>query len=85
MTTLIKLVCRPSSFFWDHWERGCPTPKAVKETKNHVWIAADDPALAELLSDAEHYAHPYGPDNCSRGLIASAKTVVKAIKEHTSD
>lgn len=76
----MKLVRIPARFYADHMERGLPTPTEQKGTARHVWIDLDDPATAELLSDAEHYAHPYGPDNCSCGLIASAKATVAALR-----
>lgn len=78
-TTLIRL---PVTFFIDHEERSLPTPTVVRETKSHFFVASGDPALGELLSDAEHYAHPYGPDaDGLSGLKASAKATVRAIRD----
>ena len=77
---LIRIAAGPRSFYWDHMERALPMPTPHSETAAYVWVWSNDPNLSELLSDAEHYAHPHGPDNCSRGLIASAKAVVRAIK-----
>ena len=58
------LIRIPTKFFIDHEERALPTPVVVTETKRHFWINSDDPALGELLDDAKHYAHPYGPVAC---------------------
>lgn len=77
MQATIKI---PDRFYIDHMERSLPTPEDVGSFKNHALIRADDPALWELLSDAEHYAHPSGPDAAPRGVIASAKATVKAIR-----
>jgi hypothetical protein len=75
-----KLVKLPGKFFDDHRERALPTPAVVRETDRSVWVNCADPALAELLDDARYYSHAYGPDLCSRGLIASAKATVRAIE-----
>lgn len=77
-----ELVRLPAMFYADHMDRSLPTPKEVRGTTRHVWVSCDDPALAELLDDARHYAHPNGPDNCSPGLIASAKATVAAIESN---
>jgi len=77
MTATIKV---PDRFYIDHMERALPTPKDVGNLRNHAVIRVDDPALGELLDDAEHYAHPSGPDAAPRGVIASAKATVRAIR-----
>jgi hypothetical protein len=77
MSAKIKI---PDRFYIDHMERALPTPEDVGNFKNHALVMADDPALWELLSDAEHYAHPSGPDAAPRGVIASAKATVRAIR-----
>lgn len=76
----LPMVRVPAKFFVDHLERALPTPEEVHGDDRVVWLRIDDPALPELLDDARHYAHPCGPDLCSRGLIASAKATVKAIE-----
>jgi hypothetical protein len=73
------LVRLPAYFYTDHLDRLLPTPSEVKSTKRNVWISLNDPCTAELLSDAEYYAGPGGPDNCSKGLIASARATMRAI------
>jgi hypothetical protein len=77
MSQTIKI---PDRFYIDHMERALPTPEDVGTFKNHALIRADDPCIRELLSDAEHYAHPSGPDAAPRGVIASAKATVRAIR-----
>lgn len=79
--TEAKLIRIPDAFIRDHQDRELPTPRVVKSTARHNWIDAADPAVAELLNDAEHYAHPHGPDGVSLGLKASARATAKAIKE----
>jgi hypothetical protein len=75
-----ELIKLPKVFFDDHDERSLPSPEVVKTTKPHYWVRRDDPALAELLSDAEHYCDPNGPDaEGLGGLKRSAKATVKAI------
>jgi hypothetical protein len=82
----MNLIRLPRVFFDDHWERELPTPTVVKHTKTNYWIASDDPNLAELLSDAEFYCHPYGPDDPELGwLKTSARATVKAIRKSMSE
>lgn len=79
--TLIRL---PQRFFVDHEERDLPTPEVVRHTKAHFFVRAADPALPELLNDAEFYSHRWGPDGEGlEGLKASARATVKAIKSAT--
>lgn len=76
-----KLIRLPPSFYQDHDERDLPTPEDVGKAKSYVLVRADDPALPELLNDAEHYAHPWGPDaEGLSGLKASARATVRAIR-----
>ena len=79
-TNLIRI---PWVFALDHGGRSLPLPEIVKRTQSHWWIKADDPALPELLNDAEYYAHPYGPEayGCIAGLKASARATVRAIRD----
>lgn len=75
-----ELIRLPKAFFDDHDERGLPSPEIVKTTKPHYWVRPDDPVLPELLSDAEFYCDPNGPDaEGLGGLKRSAKATVKAI------
>lgn len=72
----------PPAFYADHADRSLPTPEDLSNAKNYVLVRADDPALPELLNDAEYYASPYGPDaDYLGGLKASAKATVRAIRD----
>lgn len=75
-----NLVCLPPSFFDDHCERDLPTPKVVAPRGVSYWVSIKDPALTELLSDAEHYAHRDGPDGISSDLKKSAVTTRNRIR-----
>lgn len=66
-------------FLEDHRDRGLDTPTVLRETKKHAWIAKSDPALRELVSDARHYAHADGPDQCPAGIITSARALLRAL------
>lgn len=77
----------PSYFLMDHIDRDLPSPYIVKwgPTRGYrpayAIVYAQDPSLSELESDADHYADPSGPDNCSRSLIASARATRDAIRK----
>lgn len=80
MTGLIKL---PRRFFDDHAERDLDTPKVVKSTRRHYFIASDDPALPELASDAEYYAGSgsymeFHLQGLCRSATATADAIYKA-------
>jgi hypothetical protein len=79
----MKTIRIPDRFYVDHMERALPTPEDIGNSASHAVVRADDPAIWELLSDAEHYAHPSGPDAAPRGVIASAKATVRAIRNAT--
>ena len=81
MTTASKKIRVPSYFYVDHLERDLDTPADLGKCKTHAVVSADDPHLGELLDDAEHYAHPSGPDACGKGLIMSATATVRAIRD----
>lgn len=77
----MKLIRIPKAFLLDHWERALPTPEIIRETGRHYFVSADDPAVPELLADADYYAHPYGPDaEWLFGLKASARATAKALR-----
>jgi hypothetical protein len=80
-TATIKI---PDRFYIDHMERALPTPEDVGSFKNHALVRADDPALRELLDDAEFYAcmtERRGRYDCMpRGIVASATATVRAIR-----
>jgi hypothetical protein len=74
------LVRIPQKFFVDHSERDLPTPTVVKETKSHFFIKRDDPAWAELVDDARHYADPRATD-CEHWLRMAAHRILIAMGE----
>lgn len=77
----MKTIKLPNVFYDDHLERDLPTPEDVGKAKSYVTVRADDPALHELLNDAEFYASPWGPDGEGLGgLRASARATVRAIR-----
>jgi hypothetical protein len=82
MAQTIKI---PDRFIDDHFDRCLPTPEDIGSFKNHSLFSVDDPALPELLSDAEHYAvmtERHGRHDCMpRGLVASAAATVRAIRD----
>lgn len=74
-------ISLPRYFYWDHHERDLPTPKMLIGNRAHIIVAADDPALQDLLDDAKHYASPNGPDQLPPGLKSSARATVRAIEK----
>lgn len=84
MAQTIKI---PDRFYIDHMDRSLATPEDIGSFKNHALIRADDPALPELLNDAEHYAvmtERRGRYDCMpRGIVASAAATVRAIRNVT--
>jgi hypothetical protein len=84
-TTEYPVVRVPCKFLWDHIERECPSPFIVRETKQHYFIAAIDcDGWRDLVSDAEFYTDPYGPDaEYLHGIKKSAKATLKAMRAFT--
>jgi hypothetical protein len=79
MNMLIRI---PLKFYRDHFERELPTPVPLKQTARYVWIDTNDPAFDELVDDAEHYAHRWGPDGCP-DMVAAAKSLLRIINKRT--
>ena len=75
----MALVKIPKMFFDDHAERDLDTPEVVEFSKTHYWIRRDDPAVDELLSDANWYTDPYGPGVSCPGLRVAARALIRAI------
>ncbi len=71
----------PERFYTDHLERDLDTPEDIGDNARYAVVRSDDPALAELLNDAEFYAHPFGPDAGPKGVTMSAKATVRAIRD----
>jgi LPS sulfotransferase NodH len=79
----MKLARIPRRFFDDHRERDLPTPEVVKSTSMHYWIDLEDPAVPELLSDAEFYRDEMVSGHAEInvfGLRRSADATYNAIK-----
>ena len=70
----------PKTFFNDHAERDLPTPAIIRDSGNIYYISSEDPDLPELIDDAKHYADEHGPNDAPRGLKASAKALLRAIR-----
>lgn len=80
MTNLIKI---PKRFFDDHRERDLDTPRVMKATTSNYWISKNDPAISELISDAEYYVEmgELGAfDKWMFGLVRSAKATLKSLQ-----
>jgi len=76
MTGLIRI---PQKFYDDHTVSSIPIPRRIKTTRQHYYLDEDDILIHDLLSNAEFYADPWGPEG-GAGLKASAKATVKAIR-----
>ena len=80
----MKTIRLPSRFLDDHYDRGLPTPKDIGNSQTYALVRSDDPAICELLDDAEHYAvmtNRGGRSDCMpQGLVASAASTVRAIR-----
>lgn len=79
MIRTVRTIRIPRAFFDDHRERDLPTPTVRKTLRCHYDIRADDPALPELISDAQHYAE--GGISTTDfphlfGLVASARAII---------
>ena len=74
-----RIVRIPSYFYEDHWSRDLPTPEAIRQTKRHVWISLDNPAVGELENDAEFYAEANDYFDSCVGLCRSARATLKAL------
>lgn len=77
MPAIIRI---PARFYDDHADRALPTPTDIGKAKGYAVVRADDPALRELLNDAEYYASAYGPDAGPPGVTMSARATVRAIR-----
>ncbi len=77
----------PPVFWNDHSDRGCADDATVlAEGKTFVRIKADLPVVAELYSDAKHYASSssdYGPELF--GLCSSARATVNRLTKAFPD
>lgn len=79
MSAPVDVLAVPAKFYDDHGDRALPTPAEIRRAGRRVYIAANDPAIPDLLSDAKFYADPWGPDELPAGLKASAKRTVAVL------
>lgn len=71
----------PPTFYLDHVSRDLPSGQIIKITKSYVEVEVTPEELAEILSDARHYADKYnGYAADYPGLVASAKATIRAIE-----
>jgi hypothetical protein len=73
-------ISLPRKFYFDHSERDLPTPEMVQSNKAAIIVDDADPALPDLLEDAEYYASD-AMDQLPPGLKSSAKATVNAIRK----
>lgn len=80
--TTLRTVRLPPRFFFDHQERGLPTPRVNSHRANAVIISLDDPSLSDLEADAEHYATGISTRDFPElfGLVMSARATVRALR-----
>jgi hypothetical protein len=77
----MALVKLPKFFLNDHEDRDLPTPVVMKATKTHYFVRLQDPALPELLDDANYYTACIGRMTSETfGLCMSARATARAIK-----
>lgn len=74
----MQTVNIPKAFYDDHQERELPTPRLISELSSTYLIDRDDPAFAELVNDAEHYAKD-GCD-CGFGLKMAARALLRRVQ-----
>lgn len=77
-------VLVPAKFWWDHYNRDLDdTSRVVKGSGHRVLLEMNPAAIAELASDADYYATGFTGEDAAdlRGLIASAKATLKALKK----
>lgn len=75
----MTLINVPKVFIEDHRDRDLDTPIIHAKTARHFRIDPADPAMPELISDAEYYAGPYGPDAAPPGLASAARALLRAL------
>lgn len=83
MLVYMNMIRIPLHFYRDHAERDLPTPVNHSRSKSYAIVAASDPALPELLSDAKFYASTMGDrewSSCPPGIVRSAAATVRAIR-----
>ena len=72
----------PRKFYADHVARGLAAPPSIRETKRHVWVEVEHPAMAEIVDDAEFYAAMTtgGRDKDIAPFVRAARALLEALK-----
>jgi hypothetical protein len=73
----------PKSFYMDHCERDLPAPPVIWEDSRQIAIDACHWDFDELVNDAKHYAHIYGPDSCPE-IVRAAKAMLKCLRSQVN-
>lgn len=74
----------PAKFWWDHDARDCVNHGSTAEVagKGKVRVHLHPFDLADLYSDADHYADPYTAREMGEpGLASSARATMRAIEK----
>ena len=70
----------PRGFFDDHKERDLATPVVVQESQTTVWISRRDPALPELIEDAQYYAETFeGWTDDAHRFVRMARSLLSSL------
>ena len=79
----MPILTMPRVFMNDHLERCSAHPGEriiLTENKRSMTVSLNDEAFADFVSDAQHYASGYGPDEPScRGYITSARACLNLL------
>jgi len=77
-----KVYKLPARFTQDHIERDLlDDERVVRWTREHAFVALTDDEWCEFESDADYYATGTGFHPEYRGLIASARATLKALRQ----
>lgn len=76
----VVIVTVPPVFHTDRHERDLPVGETITKTSRGVTIRIPVEDAREYLNDAEHYSHPNGPDDCDRGVKASARASLAPLR-----
>ena len=68
----------PARFYVDRMERSCAVPVDHGTAARTVTVDSGDPEFRALVSDAEYYARPYGPDNAPH-IVRAAKSLLACL------
>lgn len=82
----LTVLWLPEMFWDDHAERDLPAGSLLARRGRRVLVSCTDEELAEIRSDAAHYAHANGPSDFdgAGALKRSAAATVRAIDRVSS-